>query len=230
MFCTQKDTFKKFYCKNTEIEKQQKVFTFCSKLCTSFSAFLINFVSCTYCTTVQVLQITAISNLFCGSRSCKHHIVTHRSNFILEKRHFPPLSAEILGSYVWCPSSPVYVLPVMPRGQDVLWLRWGLRTRRLRVRASRSTALRLGVSSFPGIKPSMFPLYHMIQAPIDINTSTAPEYTNRSPKSRPPISRGTKTPIKRVDTPKRSMRTANTSTNLQWVSPTRSAPDIMTCL
>lgn len=118
----------------------------------------------------------------------------------------------------------------MPRGQEVLWLRWGLRTRRLRVRASRSTALRLGVISFSGIKPSIFPLYHMIQAPIDINTSTAPEYTNRSLKSRPPISRGTKTPIKRVDTPRRSMRTANTSTNLQWVSPTRSAPDIIMCL
>lgn len=112
----------------------------------------------------------------------------------------------------------------------MLWPRWGFRMRRLSVRASRSTASCLCLNSFPDNKPSIFPLYHMIQAPIDINTSTAPEYTNRSPKSRPAISSGTKMPMRRVETPKRSVTTANMRTNLQWVNPARSVLGMVTVL
>lgn len=95
----------------------------------------------------------------------------------------------------------------------------GLRMRRLRDRARRSTALRLVVNSLPTARPSMFPLYHITQPPMERRISRAPEYTNKSPKSLPLISRGAKTPISRAATPRKSISTAKTSTNLQCVSP-----------
>lgn len=94
-----------------------------------------------------------------------------------------------------------------------------LRMRRLRDRARRSTALRLAVNSLPTARPSMFPLYHITQPPMERRISNAPEYTSRSPKSLPLVSRGANTPISRAATPRKSITTAKASTNLQWVSP-----------
>lgn len=109
------------------------------------------------------------------------------------------------------------ILPTSCHGS--LRLLCGLRMRRLRDRARRSTALRLVLNSLPTAKPSMFPLYHITQPPMEKRISSAPEYTSRSPKSLPLISRGANTPISRAATPRRSISTAKTSTNLQWVSP-----------
>lgn len=96
----------------------------------------------------------------------------------------------------------------------------GTRILRLKERASRSTALpTVPPNSFLEVRPSMFPLYHMTQPAKDSSTRRAPEYTNRSPKSRPWISRGAKTPSSRDMTPSRSISTANTRASLQWDRP-----------
>lgn len=95
-----------------------------------------------------------------------------------------------------------------------------MRIRRLRERASRSTALpTVPPNSFLEVRPSMLPLYHITQPAKDRSTRRAPEYTNRSPKSRPWISRGAKTPSSRDMTPSRSISTANTRASLQWDRP-----------
>lgn len=65
----------------------------------------------------------------------------------------------------------------------------------------------------------MLPLYHMTQPARDSSTRSAPLYTSRSPKSRPWISSGAKTPRSKEITPSRSMSTAKTSASLQWDRP-----------
>lgn len=74
-------------------------------------------------------------------------------------------------------------------------------------------------NSFLEVKPSMLPLYHMTQPAKDSSTRRAPVYTSRSPKSRPWISSGAKTPSSRDIIPNRSITTANTSASLQWDKP-----------
>lgn len=101
----------------------------------------------------------------------------------------------------------------------LLWV-LGMCIRRLRERASRSTASpTVPPNSFLEVRPSMLPLYHMTQPAKDRSTRRAPEYTNRSPKSWPWISRGAKTPSSRDVTPSRSISTANTRASLQWDKP-----------
>lgn len=96
----------------------------------------------------------------------------------------------------------------------------GNRILRLRERARRSIApLTIPPRSFLEVKPSMFPLYHMTQPARDISNSRAPEYTSRSPKSRPWISSGAKTPSSRDTTPSRSMSTAKARASWQWDKP-----------
>ena len=96
----------------------------------------------------------------------------------------------------------------------------GSRILRLRERARRSTAPpTLPPNSFLEVRPSMLPLYHMTQPARDSSTSSAPEYTSRSPKSRPWNSSGAKTPSSRDITPNRSISTANTRASLQWDNP-----------
>lgn len=113
---------------------------------------------------------------------------------------------------------------VMLSGRSAFYvgLLWVLGTRilRLRERAIRSTALPIvPPNSFLEVRPSMLPLYHMTQPARDSRTSRAPEYTSRSPKSWPWISRGAKTPSSRDITPSRSISTANTRASLQWDRP-----------
>lgn len=56
---------------------------------------------------------------------------------------------------------------------DQYWLRY-VRILRLRLRASRSTALPMCPSSFLDVRPSMFPLYHSTHPARDASTSRAP--------------------------------------------------------
>lgn len=123
---------------------------------------------------------------------------------------------------VLCPSYIHSYLLLMARSALYVGLLWvlGMCIRRLRERASRSTALpTVPPNSFLEVRPSMLPLYHMTQPAKDRSTSRAPEYTNRSPKSWPWISRGAKTPSSKDMTPSRSISTANTRASLQWDKP-----------
>lgn len=108
------------------------------------------------------------------------------------------------------------------RSNSYVGLLWvlGIRILRLRERARRSTASPMvPPNSFLEVRPSMLPLYHMTQPARDSSTRRAPVYTSRSPKSRPWISSGAKTPNSRDITPSRSMSTANTRASLQWDRP-----------
>lgn len=119
---------------------------------------------------------------------------------------------------------PVNQLLVSLRSASYVGLLWVLGIRRpilrLRERARRSTASpTVPPNSFLEVRPSILPLYHMTQPAKDSSTRRAPVYTSRSPKSRPWISSGAKTPSSRDVTPNRSMSTANTSASLQWDKP-----------